>query len=149
MRINVGFLVNQQIGTSRDFHFSIPQIVLNDFEVADFEGVARISRTPQGLLVQADFKGYVKTECVRCLVEFPQSLVAEFHELFAFNQKSLTDSGLLMPENGHIDLAPLVREYLLLEMPISPLCKPDCKGLCTICGEDLNTTTCEHVVQAV
>lgn len=49
-----------------------------------------------------------------------------------------------IPEDGNIDFGPILREYLLLEMPIKPLCKPDCKGLCTVCGENLNLTTCEH-----
>ena len=42
------------------------------------------------------------------------------------------------------DLGPVVREYLLLEMPISPQCKADCKGLCDVCGANLNLGTCEH-----
>jgi uncharacterized protein len=42
-----------------------------------------------------------------------------------------------LPEDGHINLAPLVREYILLEIPINPLCRPDCLGLCPECGEIL------------
>jgi uncharacterized protein len=51
---------------------------------------------------------------------------------------------LLLPEDSHIDLAPLIREFALLEIPISPICKPDCKGLCPVCGENLNETDCGH-----
>jgi len=51
---------------------------------------------------------------------------------------------LIMPEDGHIDIEPLVREYMVLEIPINPVCKPACKGLCPVCGEDLNQATCEH-----
>ena len=65
-------------------------------------------------------------------------------ELYAFNNKSVSESGLLMPEDGHIDLQPLIREYALLEVPINPICKPDCKGLCPVCGEDLNQVDCGH-----
>jgi uncharacterized protein len=68
----------------------------------------------------------------------------EFTELYAFSQRYVTDSGLLMPETGIIDLAPVLREYFLLEIPISPLCRPDCKGLCPICGNNLNESTCNH-----
>ena len=56
----------------------------------------------------------------------------------------MTESGLLVPEDGQIDLEPLLREYALLEFPISPVCKPDCKGLCPVCGENLNRTDCGH-----
>jgi uncharacterized protein len=83
-------------------------------------------------------------ECVRCLVEFQQPLHTEFSELYAFNSHSVSESGLILPDDGNIDLAPLVNEYMLLEIPIRPLCRPECKGLCIICGADLNTEPCEH-----
>lgn len=107
-------------------------------------GLERISRTPQGLLVQSDFKAIAQCECVRCLAEFEQPLHTVFSELFAFKTSGMSESGLLVPEDGNIDLAPLLREYLLLEIPIRPLCTPDCKGLCIDCGANLNLTTCEH-----
>lgn len=108
------------------------------------EGVARVSRTPQGLLVSARFKGGVDAECVRCLTTFKQSLETSFDELYAFNQKSLTDSGLILPEDGKIDLEALVRDYLMIEIPIRPLCRQDCRGLCPDCGANWNQETCAH-----
>jgi uncharacterized protein len=39
---------------------------------------------------------------------------------------------------------PLIREYALLEVPINPVCKVDCKGLCPVCGENLNQADCGH-----
>jgi len=145
MRLNVGFLINSPIGTSRDFHFEFPRIHLQpDLDLNDLIGVARIGRTPQGLLVQGKFQARFEAECVRCLREFEQPLDSEFSELYAFNRRSVSESGLIVPEDGKIDLEPLIREYLVIEIPISPLCKIDCKGLCSICGADLNEMTCEH-----
>lgn len=51
---------------------------------------------------------------------------------------------MILPEDATINLEPLVREYLLIEMPISPTCKEDCKGLCTFCGENLNEVDGDH-----
>lgn len=148
LRLNVGFLVSQPIGSSRDFHFEFPQLHLQpDLDLNDFSGIARIGRTPQGLLVQARFGAKITSQCVRCLAEFLQPLQISFNELYAFSQRTVSESGLIYPEDGNINLGPLVREYMLLEVPISSLCKPDCKGLCVICGEDLNVTTCEHQKQ--
>jgi uncharacterized protein len=145
LRFNVGFLLNASIGTSRDIHFEYPSLRLaNDLELSDFQGMVRITRTPQGMLVQAEFKGNIAAECVRCLAGFLQPIQTVFSELYAFKTKATTESGLILPEDSNIDLAPLAREYLLLEIPFSPVCKPDCKGLCPICGEDLNVRTCEH-----
>lgn len=145
LRINVGFLLHQPIGTNRDIRFDYPELSIPpDFSVTEFSGLVRISRTPQGLLFQGEFRADHTLECVRCLAQFSQPLLASFSELFAFSEKTTTESGLLVPEDGNVDLDPLVRDYLLLEIPISPLCKPDCKGLCAVCGEDLNTRLCEH-----
>jgi uncharacterized protein len=150
LRFNAGFLLHQPIGTSRDVHFDFPELRLSaDLDLKDFSGVARVSRTPQGLLVQGEFNGKKGEECARCLAEFYQPLSTSFDELFAFSHRSASESGLILPEDANIDLEPLVREYLLIEVPINPICRPDCKGLCVVCGEDLNQTTCEHVTHSV
>jgi uncharacterized protein len=148
LRLNVGFLLNAQIGYSRDIHFDFPQIKLDDdLELSQFSGFARVSRTPQGILVQCQFTGQYAAECVRCLDPILTPIKSDFSELFAFDHRSTTESNLILGDDSNIDLEPLAREYLLLEVPISPLCRPDCKGLCAVCGENLNVTTCEHAVQ--
>ncbi len=43
-----------------------------------------------------------------------------------------------------IDIAPLLREMVILAIPMKPLCRPDCKGLCPVCGADRNREPCEH-----
>ena len=146
MRINIGFLLGQPVGTYRDFEFQQPRLSFPpDLAVQEFEGTARFSRAQQGLLVRGEFKALIEAECVRCLAGFLQPIHTVFEELYAFNENNVDESHLLVPFDGYIDLGPLVREYFLVEIPISPLCKPDCKGLCPICGEDLNVRTCEHM----
>lgn len=145
LRLNVGFVVAQSAGFSRDIPFDLPQInIPPDLSLSGLIGVACVTRTPQGILLQVDAKALIDLECVRCLTGFQQALNINFTELYAFSQRYVTDSGLIMPETGVIDLAPLLREYILLEIPISPLCRPDCKGLCPICGNNLNESTCNH-----
>jgi uncharacterized protein len=145
LRINIGSLLNQIVGYSRDYHFEIPEIELPpELVVKDFKGLARINRTPQGLLVNGEFTAIIDLECVRCLETFLQPMIAVFDELYAFSERTATDSGLILPNDGYIDLQPLVREYLLIEIPISPLCKPDCLGLCTVCGANKNHSVCSH-----
>lgn len=145
LRINAGFLINQPIGTSREIHIDHPEIQLStDLDVNNLKGLVRFTRTPKGILVEADMGVGMKNECVRCLAECSQTIRTEFSEMYAFNKRAVTESGLILPDDGNIDLMPLIREYLLLEIPIQPLCRLDCKGLCMICGEDLNIATCEH-----
>ena len=144
-RLNVGFVVHQEVGYKHEIPFEYEQLqVSDDLDLRHFEGLATIGRTPQGLIVQADFTAVTTLECVRCLNDFEQTLNWNITELYAFNKKSVSESGLIMPDDAHIDLQPLIREYALLEIPIKPLCKPDCKGLCSVCGEDLNVKDCGH-----
>jgi len=145
LKLNVGFFFNLPIGSYRDIHFDFPELHLPpDLDVTRFSGTVRISRTPQGLLCEGTFTALRTSDCVRCLEPFDQSLKTEFSEVYAFKSHNFTESGLFVPEDGNIDLSPVIREYLMLDLPIKPLCKPDCLGLCVVCGENLNLSTCEH-----
>jgi uncharacterized protein len=150
LRINVGFLQNQPVGTVRDLHFDLTDFQLSpDFTPLTLKGVIRLDRTPQGIITEADLYATVMATCVRCLEDFQQTLHAQFAELYAYKEDAITEAGLVVPEDGNIDFTPLARDCLLLEIPIKSLCKPDCKGLCMVCGENLNLRTCEHQKQPV
>ncbi len=79
-----------------------------------------------------------------------QPLHAQFTELYAFakeldyEQSPEDEPEFILPDDGYINLLPLLREYLLLEIPIKPLCSHDCKGLCPVCGVNLNKGLCAH-----
>ncbi len=145
LELNVGFLINAPIGTSRDFTFDYEKMWLgDDLTVADFTGKVIFTRTQQGLLMDGEFAARMLVDCVRCLEEYSQAVQWEVTDLYAFDERTMTESNLLLPEEGRIDLAPLLREYALLEVPIQPICKPECKGLCRECGENLNLVDCGH-----
>ncbi|MBI1793743.1 MAG: DUF177 domain-containing protein [Chloroflexi bacterium] len=143
-RINVGFIIHADIGHVGEFPFEFDKIKLDDLELRQFSGSAQVGRTPQGLILTGSFQGDTDLECVRCLKPYSHHLVWKLTELYAFSYKSVSESDLIIPEDAQIDLAPLLREYALLEVPINPICKPDCKGLCLECGQDLNLANCGH-----
>ncbi|NLG74275.1 MAG: DUF177 domain-containing protein [Chloroflexi bacterium] len=144
-RLNVGFIVHETAGYSRDFPFDVPEVWFPpDLYLKDLKGTVRVTRTAQGLLVQVNMGAAIKAQCSRCLIEFDLPLEIDFTELYAFTPDSVTDSGLILPENKKIDLSPLIRDEMLLDVPINPVCKPDCKGLCPECGENLNENPHRH-----
>jgi len=144
-RLNVGFLIHEEVGYTREFSWEFDRVVLGeDLRLTGVHGAAQISRTPQGLFVHGQFSGETVLQCVRCLTDYSHLLHWEMTELYAFDHRSTTESGLVLPEDAHIDLGPLLREYALLELPISPVHKPDCAGLCPVCGQDLNLHDCGH-----
>lgn len=144
LRLNVGFIINSPIGYSRDFDFYFQEYADEDLIMSEVEGFASVGRTPQGLIVQGKFSGKTTLECVRCLTDYQQSLQWEFAELYAFTPENMTDSGLLVPDDAQLNLQTLVREFAILELPIKPVCKEDCQGLCMECGQNLNEKDCGH-----
>ena len=143
-RINVGFIIHEEVGYSHEIPFDLEKVKIEDLQLENLTGSVTIDRTPQGLFVQGKFAAETTLECVRCLKEFTYPLHWQFSELYAFRQKDVSETGLMLPEDAHIDLAPLLREYALLEIPINPLHHAECKGLCIECGQDLNIKDCGH-----
>jgi uncharacterized protein len=144
LRLNVGYLYNKPIGTSREVTVDFGEIEIEDLQVQDLESTVRLSRTREGLLMQVSAEARVETTCVRCLDTFFLKVAVSFEELYQFPSRHREETDLILPADGYIDLDPLYREYLILAMPIKRLCQEDRKGLCAICGVNLNGNSCEH-----
>ena len=146
LRLQVGFLLKEGAGYSREVDFDIPgSFVAEDTTLSNLNGTLRLTRTPQGVLLQGTLAASIPTECVRCLSPAEQSFEVAFSDLF-LNPNSIDqepDTYHVIDEGGFIDLTPIVREEAILAMPIQPLCSPDCKGLCAECGTNLNTGSCD------
>ena len=143
-RINVGFLINQPIGYSRVLPFKLKKIDIEDESLCNFNGSINLTRTQDGLIAQVVFDAEVESECSRCLKPFQNKISSEFKEFFTFPYVEASEDEIRVPEDGNIDLEPILHDYLLMEMPIKPVCQSDCRGLCDICGQNLNQSVCEH-----
>ncbi|MCL4825373.1 MAG: hypothetical protein KJZ57_14270, partial [Anaerolineales bacterium] len=74
-RLNVGFIVGNEVGFSNEFPFDFDKVQIeDDLELRDFHGSAILGRTPQGLLLTGAFEATTSLECARCLREFDQIL---------------------------------------------------------------------------
>ena len=144
-RINIGFIINKPIGSSREYNFENAEYFIPpDIYFNELEGVAILSRIQQGLRIYGDFHVNVTAKCARCLQEFQLPLHTNFEEIFTFKTHPLSENEQIIPNDGYIDLEKFVSDCLLLQIPINPLCKKDCKGLCSVCGQNLNYRICEH-----
>jgi uncharacterized protein len=81
-----------------------------------------------------------RDQCARCLRPLSGVLEIDADERYA--EPGTEDDGAFPIVNGQIDLGPMVREEMLLAVPDAPLCRPDCPGLCPICGADLAEGPC-------
>jgi uncharacterized protein len=86
-----------------------------------------------GVLVTALLTAPLIGECARCLDEFTSSTQVRFCELFAAQPGESEDDGYLL-DGDLLNIEPALRDALVLELPLSPLCRPDCAGLCSRCG---------------
>lgn len=145
LRLNVGFLLNESIGCSRNVEYNVDSVQLSeDLKVDTLQGSLTLTRTSMGVLVEGELQGKMSLECVRCLKPYDQFLTGSFEDLFIYPASRAEDPLLAIPETAILDLTPVLREYLFLDIPIQPLCRPDCKGLCPICGELISENKCDH-----
>lgn len=98
-----------------------------------------------GIEVTADLTAPWRGECRRCLEPLSGELHTHVRELYRPHDRDKTEEDEeTYPLGGEVlDLQPLVRDALLLELPLAPLCSDACRGLCPTCGADLNAGTCE------
>ena len=105
----------------------------------------RLESLTDGIVVDGELRAPWADSCRRCLAPASGKVVSEIHELY---QQVVTDPDAFEIVGDQIDLVPMVRENLLLDAPLAPLCRPDCAGLCPTCGIDLNTAACDCAVTA-
>lgn len=80
--------------------------------------------------------------CRRCSAPVLGHSDVSVNERFV-DERAGEDEETYLIEHGFVDLAPLAHDAILLDLPLAPLCRSDCKGLCPYCGADLNDTVCE------
>ena len=102
----------------------------------------RLESLTDGIVVDGTLRAPWADLCRRCLAAARGDVVCDVHELY---QLVVTDPDAFEIVADQIDLATMVRENILLEAPLAPLCRADCAGLCPTCGIDLNTSTCECI----
>ncbi len=158
---NVSGLLTEDPGATRDYEIAGVTIDLGeDLRQADpIEGHVRLARTNRGLLVVADLTTSLQAECSRCLrdVEIPIRISIEeealptvdLHSGAPITLEAGEDEPLRLTDHHELDLEGPVREAIQLEEPIAPLCRPDCPGLCLVCGERLDERTHDHPDEAI
>lgn len=94
----------------------------------------------EGVYVTGSVTGRFAMRCARCLRSFGRPFDVHLAEMFV-REPGPQDDYALAPDLT-LDPEPMVRDAVVLEMPFSPLCRPDCLGLCEICGGDRNLGEC-------
>ena len=140
--VPVGKLVKRQTSRHEQRSGQIDDLVVSGSEVpVASEVLVDVELRGLGKAVEAlgEVRAPYEAECRRCLKPVRAELAAEVREMF---EPDPVDDDMYPMVNDEIDLLPLAREAVLLELPLVVLCREDCAGLCPQCGIDLNEDTC-------
>lgn len=156
MRYNVSQLLKGHVGETRHYQLQneIAELDPAIKPLADLNGAVDLIRTNEGILVRANLHSTVELTCSRCLTEFAFPVRFQIDEEFYPTTDIMTGARLPQPEEAdkatliddhHIlDLTEIVRQDLTLALPMVPVCRNNCQGLCPICGKNQNDEPCDH-----
>ena len=161
LTFNVAQLLKETVGATRsatvvaDLYRLAPDLeagrVSDDAEPPVLTGPVRLMRTGEGVLVQGHLTGELSMPCSRCLEPVTVPVDIDVVEVFSPTLDILTgqavqpeddDTALWIDEHHILDLREVLRQDLLVALPLHPLCREDCRGLCPTCGQNLNEGTC-------
>jgi uncharacterized protein len=108
----------------------------------------RLESVMEGVLVSGTVEVPLTGQCARCLDPLEDTLELDVQELYAYEgsttEATSCEDEVRRIEGEQLDLAPLVRDSVVLTLPLSPTCTPDCAGLCVDCGERLDDLPADH-----
>lgn len=87
----------------------------------------------------------INANCARCTKAFAEPLSFSFSERFVKGEDDLSDDETYPYTGEELEIGKAVLDNLFLELPIASVCREDCRGLCPVCGADLNVTTCQCI----
>ncbi|NDJ51461.1 MAG: DUF177 domain-containing protein [Chloroflexi bacterium] len=142
-RINVGFMLKESAGYTRDIEFDVPvELYVEEIALHNLTGKLHLNRTPQGVLIQSRLRAERTVNCSRCLDSFDYPIEIEFSELFVPVSQADPESPFVIDDGDFVELTPIVREESILAVPMQALCRDSCKGLCPECGQNFNEGHC-------
>ncbi len=154
MQYNIAQLLKAQIGSDLAIQLDdeLDLESVDEIIVEPVVGDLRFQHTNQGILVTGECETTVELQCARCLEPFDLPIKIELDELYRPTVDVASgmplrniddgDDSFTIDEHHHIDLGDAIRQQILLTLPMQPICREDCRGLCPTCGVNRNTTPC-------
>ena len=166
MIYNVASLLTGNLGDSQKHEIENERIVLNDRSLAQINGPVRLMRTDATVLVSAEIEAVTHDSCSRCLepatVSVSVAMEEEFSPINAGLMANTTkrsndrsdddhdyDPALVIDEQNFLDLTEGLGQALLGALPIAPVCKDDCLGICPTCTVNRNIIQCSCAKSSV
>ena len=151
MRFNLAELLEEPVGSKMSFDIDEPQQELaEDLSVEFLRGTVEFTRTDRGVFAEGKLHSQVQLECARCLEIFSEPIDSHLEAQFSLPPvKPQEEPTFPIGVKGILDLAKALREQILLDLPMRPLCRLDCPGFCIECGKNLNEGPCGCVQEII
>lgn len=135
------------VGESREVSCEIPLTELEEIQSCIFSGPVEVNGTVSNragiVTLSYNARFVLDHTCDRCLREFEREYDYSFRHTLVRNCNTENDEYVVCGDNT-LDLNELAVSDILLSLPTKILCREDCRGLCSVCGADLNEEGCEH-----
>jgi uncharacterized protein len=127
-----------------------------EFSQGAIRGTVSLSKHGHDILVRGHLEGRLELACGRCLEPFGAPLTADFDLLLVpapaaeapeEEELSAAELDLDFYSGETVDLEAIIREQIILMVPLKPLCQENCRGFCPVCGANLNQETCSCRVE--
>ncbi len=150
--INVSQQLKSPIGSVREYDIDELLDILGIGVSTEVKGTVKFVRTHRGILVQGSLTAKIPVECSRCLKVFDYPITIHLEEEYfpvidvnsGVPLEIPDEPGSFTIDEHHLlDLSEAIRQNALLAVPMKPLCREDCAGLCQQCGKDLNQGQCD------
>jgi uncharacterized protein len=145
MEYNVSSLLKEHTGATREY--AVDDAITVDGVAHHVTGAVRMDRTPEGIFVRAHLAGDMRDECSRCLKPITYPITLDIEEEYIPTVDVTTGARITPPEGEEdayriderhiLDLHEAAAQYWALALPIAPICREDCPGLCPACGEEI------------
>ena len=152
MDYNVAQILQEPIGSVRHYQVQEGISYLGDVEAKCLEGWLKFTRIDKGVWVKGRLAMDVSTECSRCLKEFDAPLETEIAEEFyptvvpkpgsVIADPVIEEEAFLISLTNVLDTREAIRQNIVSILPMKPLCKRDCAGICPHCGVNCNEVQC-------
>jgi uncharacterized metal-binding protein YceD (DUF177 family) len=120
---------------------------------ADVRLRLRLESVMEGVLVTGDLDVPVDGSCARCLEPIEDTLHLSVQELYAYagstTEATSEEDEVRRIEGDYLDLEPLARDTVVLNLPLAPVCTEDCRGLCVDCGQRLDDLPADHTHEVI
>ena len=156
MRFNVAQLLQEGVGARRKYVLNEQFTAMPETGTTGVNGEITVTRVDKGVWVTSSIQANSFITCSRCMKLYEHLVHFEIDEEYlsvseisggnmsnAEYERDIKEGSFVLDSSHNLDMSEAIRQYVSISMPMNPLCRTSCAGLCLNCGTDLNNVVCE------